>query len=44
MRDTLRLFRFLKPYWLWATLAPLLMVLEVTHGSAPAVAGRAHRR
>lgn len=29
MRDSLRLARFLKPYWLWATLAPLLMVLEV---------------
>ncbi len=24
-----RLFRFLKPYWHWAILAPLLMVLEV---------------
>jgi ATP-binding cassette subfamily B multidrug efflux pump len=24
-----KLFKFLKPYWLWATLAPLLMVLEV---------------
>lgn len=29
MRDTLRLARFLRPYWLWTTLAPLLMVLEV---------------
>jgi ATP-binding cassette subfamily B protein len=29
MRETLRLFRFLKPYWLWATLAPLMMILEV---------------
>ncbi|MCS6848874.1 MAG: ABC transporter ATP-binding protein [Anaerolineae bacterium] len=29
MRDSLRLARFLKPYWVWATLAPLLMVLEV---------------
>ena len=24
-----RFFRFLKPYWHWAILAPLLMVLEV---------------
>ena len=30
MRDTFWLFRFLKPYWQWAVLAPLLMVLEVT--------------
>ncbi|MFC1466834.1 MAG: ABC transporter ATP-binding protein [Candidatus Brachytrichaceae bacterium NZ_4S206] len=29
MRDSLRLARFLRPYWVWATLAPLLMVLEV---------------
>ena len=29
MRASLRLSSFLKPYWLWATLAPLLMVLEV---------------
>ena len=30
MRHTLLLFRFLKPYWRWAALAPLLMVLEVS--------------
>lgn len=30
MRDSLRLARFLRPYWVWAALAPLLMVLEVT--------------
>lgn len=29
MRETLRLFRYLKPYWLWAVLAPLMMILEV---------------
>ncbi|BCX05468.1 MAG: ABC transporter [Candidatus Roseilinea sp.] len=29
MRDSLRLARFLRPYWVWAALAPLLMVLEV---------------
>jgi ATP-binding cassette, subfamily B, multidrug efflux pump len=29
MRSTKQLARFLKPYWHWATLAPLLMVLEV---------------
>lgn len=29
MRATIRLFSFLKPYWVWATLAPLLMMLEV---------------
>lgn len=29
MRATIRLFSFLKPYWVWATLAPLLMLLEV---------------
>ncbi len=29
MRDSLRLARFLRPYWAWAVLAPLLMVLEV---------------
>jgi ATP-binding cassette subfamily B multidrug efflux pump len=26
---TRKLFKFLKPYWLWAVLAPLFMVLEV---------------
>jgi ATP-binding cassette, subfamily B, multidrug efflux pump len=26
---TLKLFKFLKPYWLWSLLAPLLMILEV---------------
>jgi ATP-binding cassette, subfamily B, multidrug efflux pump len=30
MRSTLHLRRFLAPYWLWATLAPLLMALEVS--------------
>ncbi len=30
MRATLHLRRFLAPYWLWATLAPLLMALEVS--------------
>jgi ATP-binding cassette subfamily B multidrug efflux pump len=29
LEATLKLARFLKPYWLWALLAPLLMVLEV---------------
>ncbi|MBN2048399.1 MAG: ABC transporter ATP-binding protein [Anaerolineaceae bacterium] len=29
MKHLLKLFRFLKPYWLWAILAPLAMVLEV---------------
>jgi ATP-binding cassette subfamily B multidrug efflux pump len=29
MRATRRLGNFLRPYWLWATLAPLLMALEV---------------
>jgi ATP-binding cassette subfamily B multidrug efflux pump len=29
MKSAYRLARFLKPYWHWATLAPLLMVLEV---------------
>jgi ATP-binding cassette subfamily B multidrug efflux pump len=29
MNSTIRLSRFLKPYWHWAILAPLLMVLEV---------------
>ncbi len=29
MKATRRLMRFLKPYWRWAILAPLLMVLEV---------------
>jgi ATP-binding cassette subfamily B multidrug efflux pump len=30
MASALKLARFVKPYWRWATLAPLLMVLEVT--------------
>ena len=29
MKQSLRLARFLRPYWHWAVLAPLLMVLEV---------------
>ncbi len=29
MKSMKALMKFLKPYWLWATLAPLLMVLEV---------------
>lgn len=29
MHATRKLGRFLKPYWLWATLAPLMMLLEV---------------
>lgn len=29
MKETLRLFRYLKPYWLWVVLAPLAMILEV---------------
>ena len=29
MRATRKLGRFLKPYWHWAVLAPLLMFLEV---------------
>jgi ATP-binding cassette subfamily B protein len=30
MRSALKLLKFLKPYWRWAALAPLLMLLEVT--------------
>ena len=30
MRATRKLAIFLKPYWRWAVLAPLLMALEVT--------------
>jgi ATP-binding cassette subfamily B multidrug efflux pump len=29
MKSSLKLAKFLKPYWHWATLAPLLMILEV---------------
>ena len=29
MQATRKLASFLKPYWLWAVLAPLCMVLEV---------------
>ena len=29
MKSMKALMKYLKPYWLWATLAPLLMVLEV---------------
>jgi ATP-binding cassette subfamily B multidrug efflux pump len=29
MQTTLKLFKYLKPYWQWALLAPLLMLLEV---------------
>jgi ATP-binding cassette subfamily B multidrug efflux pump len=29
VRATRKLARYLKPYWIWATLAPLLMALEV---------------
>jgi ATP-binding cassette subfamily B multidrug efflux pump len=29
MKSIKALLKFLKPYWLWATLAPLLMILEV---------------
>ena len=29
MRSARKLLLFLKPYWRWAALAPLLMVLEV---------------
>ena len=29
MKSTLKLFKFLKPYWRWAALAPFLMMLEV---------------
>src|SRR3954452_7293710 len=29
MRSTRKLARYLKPYWLWAVLAPLFMALEV---------------
>ena len=29
MKSMKALMKFLEPYWLWATLAPLLMVLEV---------------
>jgi ATP-binding cassette, subfamily B, multidrug efflux pump len=30
MKSGLKLFPFIKPYWRWAILAPLLMMLEVT--------------
>jgi ATP-binding cassette subfamily B multidrug efflux pump len=30
MKDALKLARFLRPYWRWAVLAPLFMLLEVT--------------
>ena len=30
MTATRKLFKFLRPYWRWAVLAPLLMALEVT--------------
>ncbi len=30
MDSALKLARFARPYWLWATLAPLMMLLEVT--------------
>ena len=30
MKSGLKLAKFLKPYWRWAALAPLLMLLEVT--------------
>jgi len=30
MKSALKLVRFIKPYWRWAALAPLLMTLEVT--------------
>ena len=29
MKSSLKLAKFLKPYWKWAILAPLLMILEV---------------
>jgi ATP-binding cassette subfamily B multidrug efflux pump len=29
MKSALKLSRFLRPYWMWALLAPLLMILEV---------------
>jgi ATP-binding cassette subfamily B multidrug efflux pump len=29
MSSVLKLFKFLKPYWRWVMLAPLLMTLEV---------------
>ena len=29
MKSVTKLFKYLKPYWHWAVLAPLLMVLEV---------------
>jgi ATP-binding cassette subfamily B protein len=29
MKSALKLFRYVKPYWRWATIAPILMVLEV---------------
>ena len=29
MKSTRKLIKFLKPYWHWAVLAPLLMVIEV---------------
>ena len=30
MKSAFKLARYLKPYWRWVVLAPLLMVLEVT--------------
>lgn len=32
MHASRKLARFLKPHWLWAILAPLLIVLEVAMG------------
>ena len=28
MKSVLKLFKFLKPYWRWVMLAPLLMILQ----------------
>jgi ATP-binding cassette subfamily B multidrug efflux pump len=30
MKTALKLSKYLKPYWIWATLAPVLMLLEVS--------------
>ncbi len=44
MQATRRLASFLRPYWLWAVLAPLLMVLEVAMDLLQPLADPAHHR
>ena len=44
MQATRKLWKYLRPYWLWAVLAPLLMMLEVAMDLPAAAHGRAHHR